>query len=796
MDTLDTLTAALAWCAHGCSVIRAAIDGSKAPLGTWKHRQQHRAAPEDLTEWFGSGHPGLGIVCGAVSGNLEMLEIEGRAVADGTVTRFLTALEDHGLTDVRDRILNGYLERSPSGGLHLFYTVNGPITGNTKLAQRPDPEPDNPHHVAALIETRGEGGYVIVAPSHGPVHPSGAPWEHLSGHPGGIPTLSPDERDAVHAVATLLDEMPTPEPLPDPVPLDTRSIGGGVPPGVDYNARATWSEILEPAAWTRVRVLSGRTYWRRPGKSVGISAVTGGPAGDYFWSWTTSTDLPAEQALSKWRVYTLLHHAGDFTASARALAARGYGTPAPPPQRPVLTLLNGSAQPESGPSSTTTTLARTEDAAALTLVDSHGHVIRHCRDTRTWLHWTGHVWTSDEGDVREYVKGIGRSLIDRDTADIRFKTHVLSAAGTTSILAQAASDPRIRVRMHDLDSRPFELNTPGGMVDLTTGTVQAHNPAHLHSKMTTVTPDPEADIIPWATFLAETFVGHPEMPRYIQQLVGYSATGAVREPVLPFCFGAGANGKTVFLETVAAVLGDYATSAPAGFLMARQYPSHDTELARLVGMRMVICSELNQGDKFDEARVKMLTGGDKITARFIRQDHFTFAPSHHLWLAGNHQPMVSAGGLSFWRRVRIVPFTNTVPPERQQSDLSAHLVDRHGPAILAWIISGAVDYFANGLDEPGSVHGATTAYAHDQDSVGQWLEDCCRIGGGHHVLLKTGLARGSYEAWCRAEGCEPVSAKRLTTILANDHGVSTHRTMSARFYAGLSLNDGSLDTGR
>jgi P4 family phage/plasmid primase-like protien len=794
----DMLATALAWHDAGCSVVPVATDGTKRPSVDWKHYQTTPATRDQVTAWFADGHPGLGIVCGAVSGNLEMLEVEGRAVADGTASQFLDAFNDAGLSQLRVTLDTTYRELSPSSGVHFLYRVEGGVGGNTKLARRPaPPDPDTGRpRVNVLIETRGEGGFVVVAPSHGPVHPTGKPWTIWGNTPPGhLATLTADDRDALHAVAASLDKMPIPPPLPDTATWGHRDMGAGQAPGGDFNERGDWRTVLEPADWVPVRVLGDRTYWRRPGKNLGISAVTGGDHGDYLYVWSTSTELPAEQAMSKWRAYTHLHHGGDFTAAASALRRKGYGAPRAEPTRPVLTVLptrNGSphpAPPVDMPIETT--YERSDDGNALVLVDRFDDTIRFCPERSRWLAWTGTTWQwcpPDGGIVREHAKRIARALPDgTDTETKRWKQRSLSAIGITSMLLMARTHPRVVVPIADLDTRTLELNTPAGVVDLTTGVVRPSDPAALHTRVTAVAPDPDADPSRWLTFLADTFVGHPDMPSYLQRLIGYSATGVVRQHLLPFAYGAGANGKGVFLETLRAVLGDYATTAPSGFLMSHNYAQHETEIARLSGARMVICSEINDTDKFDEAKVKQLTGGDTLTARFMRMDHFTFRPTHKLWLMGNHQPTVTSGGYSFWRRLRIIPFTNTVPPEKRIEDFHEILATEHGPAVLAWIVAGAAAYFAKGLVEPSSVRAATAEYEHGQDTVGRFVEECCHLGGDHQVKIRMAAVRSAYERWCLAEGLTPVSGQAFGRTLKGRFAVGETRSKTEKFYTGLSL---------
>lgn len=805
---------ALAWHDAECSVVRVALDGSKRPDGTWKQYQAHRAGRGTVDTWFSTGHPGVGVICGTVSGHLEMLEAEGRAVAENIVPRMKEACERLHIADVWNTITTGCAEISPSGGLHLFYRVPEGVSGNTKLAQRlarddelTDEERDLAAHgktiVRGLIETRGEGGFVVVAPSTGAVHPTGKPYQFIpKTGPDAIPTITGAQRDLLHIAARSLDEMPAPEPVPEPAVLgQSPRSEGAIAPGDDYNSRGSWKDLLTDHGWTAVWGDNTRTYWRRPGKQFGISAVTGGDQGDYFYSWTTSTVLPAEEAMSKWRVYTVLEHGGSFHAAAAALKKAGFGQSPPPPTRPVLTSIpmgsgpvtNGNnalapatEQHDNSPAS----LERSDDGNALALIDRFGDRIRYCPERGRWLQWTGNRWEwcpSTGGVIREYAKSIARSLDDSDAAGLRHKQRSLGAIGTTAMLTQAATDPRIVVALDELDARPYELNTPNGIIDLRTGETIAADPTHLHTRLTAAAADPDADPTRWIEFLNDTFSGHNELPGYMQRLVGYSVTGVVRDHVLPFLFGAGANGKGVFLETMRAVLGDYATTAPAGFLMAKNYAGHETEIARLAGARMVVCSEINEGDRFDEAKVKQLTGGDALTARFMRQDHFTFLPTHKLWLMGNHQPSVTSGGYSFWRRLRIVPFVNTVPEAKRVDDLQGILAQKDGGAILQWIITGAAAYFAGGLQEPDSVRSATEEYAKEQDTVARFVADRCHVGGGDHIKIKVTAMREAYESWCLAEGDPPVKPRTFGLTLRTRFQVSDTRTNRDRFYTGIAL---------
>lgn len=360
----DLITTARQFAAAGFSLVPVRADGSKAPSAFWKKYQSERAGRALVDEWFtGNRYDGLGVICGAVSGDLEMIELEGRAVAEGYLPKLTAALADHGLAEVWTRITTGYLESSPSGGLHIPFKVDGKVRKNTKLARRPstpgelqawkakeqlkvdkerDPAKQQTQQASldkvtrgeqvpqVLIETRGEGGFVVTAPSGGRSHPSGRAWAMISGGIATIATITSDERDALFAVASLLDEIPA--PAPPPRTTAPRSVGradDGARPGDDYAQKTDWAEILEPHGWTCVSTYGKGRTWCRPGKSHGISATTGTREGDNLFVFTTSTLFESEKPYSKFGAYAVLEHGGDgpaaLSAAAKDLRGQGFG---------------------------------------------------------------------------------------------------------------------------------------------------------------------------------------------------------------------------------------------------------------------------------------------------------------------------------------------------------------------------------------------------------------------------------------------------------------------------------------
>ncbi len=314
----DILLTALEFANQGISVVPVATDGTKRPgIASWKQYQETRPTTAELMTWFADAQ-GVGVICGKVSGNLEMLELEGRAVADKMHLDLKEMAGNAGLGEVWDRINNGYVEMTPSGGIHWLYRIDGEVPGNTKLARKPGDE----DKVEVLAETRGEGGFVIVAPTNGTCHPSGGAWTMLVGSAKSIPTLTVAERQGLHQLFATFDCVPKVEFVTE----ELAPKGGNLTPGDDYNAKVTWEQVLEPLGWKKVYTnKAGVTSWRRPGKSEGISATTNHAGNDKFFCFSSSTQFDPERSYSKFAIFTLVEHQGDFTASARALRSQGYG---------------------------------------------------------------------------------------------------------------------------------------------------------------------------------------------------------------------------------------------------------------------------------------------------------------------------------------------------------------------------------------------------------------------------------------------------------------------------------------
>lgn len=304
--------------ASGISIIPilpATDKGDKRPAVAWKPYTHHRATLTQADQWFTGEQHGIAVICGAVSGNLTMIELEGRAM--GKLGELATNMQGSGLSGLWQTILTGWSENTPSGGMHFYIRTSEPSEPNRKLAM------NNKREV--LAETRGEGGYSVTSPTPGQYHHTGIPWKRITGGPQSIPTLTSEQVEDLYAIITAtLNEY---HPAEHTTPPATTTDREGDRPGDHYENTTTWSDILTPHGWTAVFTQGNTTYWRRPGKKTGISATTGHNTDrNRLYVFTTSTEFLPETPYTKFAAYALLNHGGDYQAAARQLAHDGYGT--------------------------------------------------------------------------------------------------------------------------------------------------------------------------------------------------------------------------------------------------------------------------------------------------------------------------------------------------------------------------------------------------------------------------------------------------------------------------------------
>jgi putative DNA primase/helicase len=397
-----------------------------------------------------------------------------------------------------------------------------------------------------------------------------------------------------------------------------------------------------------------------------------------------------------------------------------------------------------------------EDGIALAFAERYAHAARFCHTTGAWFSWTKTHWRRDDSMLAFcWARDLCRELNSLDVASLK------KTATAAAVERAARSDRRLAVTSEIWDRDPLLLGTPGGVADLRTGLLRAARADDYITKLTGIAPagkssDPQL----WLQFLEQATLGDAALVRFLQQMAGYALTGDVREHALFFGYGGGGNGKGVFVHTLKGIFGDYAAVAPMETFTESRGERHPTELAMLRGARLVVSEESEAGRSWNSARVKTLTGGDAITARFMRQDFFTFMPTWKLLLSGNHQPLLRNVDDALVRRFNIVPFNHK--PAKPDLELE-HKLQAEWPAILRWAIDGCLDWQQNGLLRPASVASATNTYFENQDLIGSWLDEICEIDGRHSETVKTLFE--SFSAFANANGANPGKATTLSDEL-------------------------------
>jgi putative DNA primase/helicase len=379
----------------------------------------------------------------------------------------------------------------------------------------------------------------------------------------------------------------------------------------------------------------------------------------------------------------------------------------PGPEEPSNVVALPGAQP----------LEVSEDAIALAFTREFGGTMRYDHNAGRWYQWSHTHWRQLEIPVAfHYAREIGRRIGSGKKAICKS-----SVAAGAERFAQA--DPTHAVTSEHWDCDPWLLGTPRGTLNLKTGKLRTPRPSDGITKLTGCGPDSREPEL-WMRFLKDATAGDHGVMSYLQRISGYCLTGLTTEHAMFFIFGPGGNGKSVYLNTLVHILADYAVSAPMDTFTSSKFNAHPTELAMLKGARLVTASETEEGRAWAEARIKALTGGDPITARFMRQDFFTYQPQFKLLFAGNHQPSLNAVDPAMRRRFNMLPFITR--PERPDPELEEKLREE-APRILGWALKGCLQWQLHGLGRPASVIAATDEYFEEQDVFGQWLADRCEV---------------------------------------------------------------------
>lgn len=798
------------WQAAGVSVIPILDNQTKRPVIRWSPYQAVAPTLDEVNEWWGNGKPyGLALICGAVSGNLEMTEIEGRAMVSDKLQDLINRMDELGVGHIWDLLYGpeGFTEMSPSGGLHFLYRISDhPVPGNTKIAGRPATEEElcaNPlDKVKVLAETRGHGGYVITAPTPGICHPSGEPWLLREGQYGILPTITWEERSRFHeALRLALDEQvaPTVElSLPISATLLERQSGPVVQssqfqlsPGDDYEARTDWATILEPHGWTlESRHANGELHWTRPGKHRrdGASATTGHAQDrDRFYPFSTSTQFAAQTSYTKFAVYTILNHAGDYTAAARELARRGYGTKS---VAPALDTLSIEGHQED-------TFSCDDIGNAHRLKAQVGDTFHWVPEESRFYRWDGRVWAHDfDGALtRETMAMTDWLLASGNEHLIKHGRRSRSVGKVKSAQEMMRSLNGVTLQRQAFDPHRNLLNLRNGVLNLVTGMFQAHDMSLLMTRLFGASYEPDAQCPRFREFMAAALPDE-QMRGYVQRALGYTLLGDIDQRSIFWIYGPPGTGKSTLTETMQEIFGDYGRTAASGTFRAKGREGGPTnDLHGLRGRRFITTSETAESTSFDEDLLKRLSGRDRITSRELYEQNVEWTPECVLWMATNNAPKFNSDDEAIWRRTKLIPFLTCFTTEEEVSDYARNILAPERDGILNWLLEGLREYLAEGLGEPPMVR----ELAHEQrvlsDSVARFVDE--KIMDGVLTLdpgerMRTTELHAMYLDWARSVGERPLASRRFVNRLhANFPQVEHAKIGGVMFWLGLARTSGA-----
>lgn len=635
-----------------------------------------------------------------------------------------------------------------------------------------------------------------------------------------------DDPPAFERVADLVKRGPA---------IGSASGNGTGKPGQDFNEKATHEELLGlllKHGWQEHSRKGSAIYVTRPGKDTraGVSGVIGWP-GDpspLFYCFTSSFPELEARAYAPFGLLGTLEHGGSFDEAARELGKVGYGEQlgekvaraatqryAPPTSDEDDFLdapeINEAPKEESEENPTTEKPAGeriylTDLGNARRLVDRHGKNLRYS-PALGWLAWDGKRWERDDsgqverwaketvmamyGEAAELLRAIAKETNEEKQDKLRKRAEALQAwakksQGAKELAAMqklAKTEPGMYVSIPELDRSPWLLNCQNGTLDLRTGTLQKHRREDLLTKALPVAYDPEATCPTWEKFLLRV-LPDPEVRAYVQRAAGYSLTGDVGEQCLFFLFGDGSNGKSTFLKTMLSLMTGYGQQAPADLLIVKQGNSIPNDVAGLRGARLVATIEVEDGKRMAEGLMKQLTGGDAISARFMRGEWFQFEPTFKIFLAANHRPQIATGDdFAVWRRIKVIPFTERIEEHEKDPRLGEKLRGELA-GILAWAVRGCLEWQASGMQEPAAVSASIEAYRSVSDVIGRFIEEACLLKPTAQV--KASVLYVNYHRWCEENGHRPMSSTKFGELMSKREGIEKVKS-GGNLYLGIGV---------
>jgi len=448
-----------------------------------------------------------------------------------------------------------------------------------------------------------------------------------------------------------------------------------------------------------------------------------------------------------------------------------------------------------GWASETRRLNRTDLGNAQRFVMIHGPDVRFCHTRRKWLTYDGRKWKDDDtGEVLRRAKQTVKDILTEAAAEeddenrkrlVAWQMQSEFEHRIKSLVGLAESENGIPVRVGDLDADPQLFNCANGTLRLEDGSFREHHCEDLITKSSPVAYSDSADCPLWNQFIRRITANNIELMAYLQRVTGYCLTGSTNEQCLFLLYGAGANGKTTYLEVLRYVWGDYAKTAEFSSFTATRGSGVRNDLARLAGARLVTAVESEYDHYLAEQVVKQITGGDTVTARYLYSEHFEFRPQFKLFLATSHRPKVRGSDQAIWRRIILIPFIVAIPEQDQDKDLQRKLREE-APGILAWAMAGLASWRESGLQPPVAITRATNEYRSEQDELQHFIDEQCVLDPSARTAASA--LYSAYASWCQAEGQGPMCKRDFGQAL-REHGFSPSRNAGNRQWTGIRMRN-------
>ena len=418
----------------------------------------------------------------------------------------------------------------------------------------------------------------------------------------------------------------------------------------------------------------------------------------------------------------------------------------------------------------------TDTGNAQRLRDKVRGKVRYSYTRKKWMYWTGKVWHYDDtGEIKKLADVIVEDLKheayreeDEETREkkLRFAYKTANSNGKVNMIKETEHLDGIPMLIDELDGYIDYLNVQNGVVNMRNGELIPHDPSFMMSKICNCDYDATGEKKPkrWLKFLDEVCNGDKELVHYLQKCVGYSLTGSVKEQCAFFLYGLGNNGKSTFLETISDMLGDYASNAQPDTIMMKKFGENGagSDIARLRSARMVTTEEPTEGVRLNEGLIKQLTGGGKVTCRFLYGDEFEYSPEFKIWIATNHKPIIQGTDVGIWRRIRLIPFEVNIPADKVDKQLKYKFREEM-PQILRWAVEGCMMYHREGIEPPECVQKSTAEYKAEMDLIATFMEACVVIDYTSTTTIPANELYSIYAEWAKANNEYVMTSRKFFT---------------------------------